>query len=149
MNNRRECARGKRRRHPRKISFVGRRHALNIESCKSPPAASEVEEADDPTSLFEPNSARRVNTSRGPNSPRIGEEGWSNPETDDIRERVEFFAEIAVGTHRSRHAAIEGIEEKGNTDRYRSLIEIGSSTFKRREDRIISAHHVCYGEKGG
>ena len=60
-------------------------------------------------------------------------------ERDHVRERVEFDAELAGGSRHPRDAAVQHVDDDGETDERRGLLEFAAH---RVDDAGVAAEHV-------
>ena len=79
-------------------------------------------------------------------APRIGEKRGRHAEADDVGERVELFAEFAIGAHGARHASVQRIENDGDADGARGVVKIRGPAFESGQNGVIAAKQVCYGK---
>jgi hypothetical protein len=56
-------------------------------------------------------------------APRVSQNGGGNAETDDVGEGIQFAAEVAGGIRHARNAAVETIQNGGESDAKRGKLE--------------------------
>ena len=97
---------------------------MNVESGKTPRAATQENESDQPAELNQTNAGREIRKCQRPNSPCISEKCRRHAEADYVGERIELLAEFAIRAHGAGDSPIERIEKNCEADRAGSFIEI-------------------------
>ena len=140
---------GGRRGHADEVFVATRRHTLNVEARQTPGATGDENKTDQPTELGEVQRFRGIGRSEGANAPGVGQSGRSQAKADDVRERIEFPAEIAFGTHPAGDATVHGIKNVGETDGGGSVLKIRNFSVESSEDGVVATQHVGYGKRAG
>ncbi len=149
MNYRGDHASGGRSGHAGEKTAAARGHALNIEAREPPGTADHEEKSDEPAELDEVKRLGRLGGGHGAHAPNIGEERRGDSEADNVGERIKLLAEFAGGAHGAGDAAVEGIEQNGDTDGARGVVEIRRRAFQGGENGVITAEEIRDGENSG
>src|SRR5580698_8129996 len=132
--------------HSYEIFVAARRHALDVETRETPGAAGDENKPYQPAELGEMHRFGSVGGGHGANSPGVGERRGRETEADNIRERIEFPAEVTFSAHPASDATIHGIENVSEADGGCGVFEILNTSIEGGEDRVVAAEHIGYGE---
>ena len=88
------------------------------------PAIRKAKQAIDPSCVIFRCRSGAMRRRQQMEAPHPGQQRRSNAEGDDVGQRIEFPAEIAVGVGHARDAAVEAVEQYGKTDRHGGEVQV-------------------------
>src|ERR1700730_8145671 len=99
-------------------------HSLNIKSGQSPRAAHCERQCHPPADFVNTPDIHQLTRQNVAHSPGKCQDRRCHSETHHVGKRIELFAEFAAGGGSASHEPVEGIEDDGEADGLRGVIQI-------------------------